>query len=142
EMLGEKEPNRISELQSLLGSYGYFQRYIMGYAEIVAPLRALLKKGSKFIWGKPQKEAFEKLKQSIQDPCTLAQPLTEAPKTISIVVANNAIIGVCSQEVQGERQILECVSKSLSDTETRYARVEKEILAMVHAINKFAPLLG
>src|SRR5258708_39668742 len=51
-------PINVHTLQSFLGMAIYFSHYIPGYALLGAPLFELLKKKSKWEWGKDQETAF------------------------------------------------------------------------------------
>ena len=42
----------ITQLKSVLGHTGYYKFFIIGYAEIPAPMEKLLKKDAKFQWTK------------------------------------------------------------------------------------------
>src|SRR6266850_1339193 len=61
-------PSNARTLQSFLGMAVYFLHYIPGYASLAAPLFELLKKGSKWAWGKDQETAF----------CSIQRALTSA----------------------------------------------------------------
>ena len=60
-----KEPHNVHELQVFLGMMVYFAAYIPFYAWIVAPLFALLKKGSMWRWTSLEQEAFDLSKEAL-----------------------------------------------------------------------------
>ena len=59
------EPKNVYELQTFLGMMVYFSAYISFYAWLVAPLFALLKKGTTWTWGSSQQEAFNLVKTAL-----------------------------------------------------------------------------
>ncbi|GFU30311.1 hypothetical protein TNCV_2865111 [Trichonephila clavipes] len=61
------EPTTIKQVQRFLGLTGYFRKYIKDYSKIAKPLSDLIRKENLFVFGTPQKEAFEKLKKIMSD---------------------------------------------------------------------------
>ena len=66
-------PRNVADIRSFLGATGYFHDHIRGYAEISAPLRALLKKGVAFTWTAECQHAFEQLKAALVSPVCACQ---------------------------------------------------------------------
>ena len=52
----------VTQLRSTLGHTGYYQKFIRGYAEIIAPMEKLLRKDAKFEWNENCQESLDKLK--------------------------------------------------------------------------------
>ena len=63
----------VKQLRGFLGLIGYYRRFIVGYATIVAPLTDLLRKDS-FKWTSTANSAFETLKQAM-----VATPVMHLP---------------------------------------------------------------
>ena len=55
-------PKNIIELQSFLGLGNYYRKFIKNFAEIIEPLRKLLKKNADYLWNEEANNAFNKLK--------------------------------------------------------------------------------
>ena len=49
------------ELKSFLGRVFYIRRFVPGLASVTSGLSKLLKKGTEFIWGTEQQEAFQRI---------------------------------------------------------------------------------
>ena len=65
-------PSNVNELQSFLGSANFLRKFVPKFAEIVAPLYDLLKKGNQWKWGPAENEAFVRLKNNICEESMLA----------------------------------------------------------------------
>jgi hypothetical protein len=63
EVLDRKPPTSVSEVQSFLGSAGYYRRFIPNFSKIAKPITEHLKKGNKYIWSDACDEAFKFLKK-------------------------------------------------------------------------------
>ena len=58
-----EEPNNVSKLRSFLGFSNFYQEFIPRFSSVCEPLNNLTKRGVLWQWGKPEKNAFERLKQ-------------------------------------------------------------------------------
>ena len=58
-------PTSVTQLISTLGHTGYYQKFIRGYAEIIAPMEKLLKRDAKFVWNLDCKGILDKLKHKM-----------------------------------------------------------------------------
>lgn len=59
------EPKTTKQVQSFLGLTGYYRKFIESYAVIARPLSYLLRNNVGFKFGPLEKEAFERLKKSL-----------------------------------------------------------------------------
>ena len=66
-----KRPTTIRELKSFLGMVSYIRRFVSGLASVTCGLSKLLKKGTEFIWGTKQQEAFQRIQQIMNHLPTL-----------------------------------------------------------------------
>lgn len=136
-IMNAKPPDNPAELQSFLGLTNFVSSHIADYGNLKAPLYNLLKKETKFEWGKLQQHSFESLKEQLSTQATAYYDQTW--KTTVICDASGVGIGaVLVQEcpVTGKRVIVETVSRVLSEIEQRYSTIEKESLAIVWACEK------
>lgn len=58
-------PTSVTELRAFLGMLNYYAKFLPNLSTHLSPLHALLYKGSKWEWGKPQQEAFSKAKEML-----------------------------------------------------------------------------
>ena len=65
-----KEPGRIKDVRSLMGSINQFNKFIPKLASLSAPFRELMQKNKLFNWSAVHAEAFEKIKKEICNTVT------------------------------------------------------------------------
>jgi hypothetical protein len=59
EVLDRKPPTSVSEVQSFLGSAGYYRRFVPNFSKIAKPITELSKKGNKYIWSDACDESIQ-----------------------------------------------------------------------------------
>ena len=126
-------PSSKKELQSFLGMVTYLSPYIPKLSELTAPLRNLLPKEADFQWNHEQQKAFQQLKDHICRAGTLAYFDPAKPAVVQADASQNAIGVALTQEGKP----IAYASKSLTDTERRYANIERELLACVFGAERF-----
>ena len=67
-------PANVRDLQSFLGTVGWYRRFIKNFSDIFFPLYQMLQKGAKFIWSDDAQKAFEDLKQKLTEAPVLIHP--------------------------------------------------------------------
>lgn len=130
-------PKSASELSSFLGLISYVGKYIPHLATISAPLNELTRKGESFEWTSVHHSAFEKIKEIIvqRESLSLFNP---ADETFLFTDASPVGLGaVLVQRNHHAHKICAYASKTLSDTEKRYAQTEKEALGIVWGVERF-----
>ena len=109
-------------------------KFIPGLAEINLPLPQLLRKNQSWLWGPAQEEAFQRIKDALLEPHTLAHYNTSKP---TVIAADACISGIGAVMLQvqedGNRRPVCFASRSLTNTELEYAVTEKEALAATWA---------
>ena len=111
---------------------GNFMPHLLYHTE---HLQVMLKQDSVFHWDQMANSSFQKIKDLIAK--TVAQLLRYYDRTKPVVVQADASqrgLGACLLQ---EGQPIAFDSKSLTDTETRYANIERELLAIVFACQQF-----
>jgi ribonuclease HI len=137
-ILSYPPPRNQKQLRRYLGVCNFHQQFIPNYAQFVAPLLILLKKGQKWKWNSDLQEAFETLRDRFAHSIKLVHPDSEADYIINTDASARAIGGVLMQEDRaGKLRIISTTSRVLSPTEQQYTTCEQELLAIVHALQRF-----
>jgi hypothetical protein len=131
-------PRNAKQLRQLLGTCNFHSRFIVGYANYIAPLLPMLKQGTKWKWTTELQAAFERLRASFASSIHLIHPHDELPYEIYTDASQLGISAVLMQKGEaGEKLIVSTASRVLNPTEQRYSTCEQELLAVVYALQKF-----
>ena len=138
-------PKNVDELKTALGMLSYYRKYIRGYAEIAHPLTKLMKKDVAYEWTSDQENAFQLLKAKLVEPPILGYPCFTLPFIVYTDASSWGAGAVLSQKQDPDHPEREVViayaSKHLTEREAKWSTVEKEALAIVHAVTVFYPYL-
>ena len=126
-------PTSKQQLQSFLGLATYMGPFISSLSTLTAPLRELVKDGSPFNWNPTHQQAFEAIKSAISAETTLAY--YDPAKEVTLQV-DASMAGLRATLLQDKKPIA-FASKALTDTESRYANIERELLAVVYGCERF-----
>lgn len=132
-----RAPTSCEEVRSFLGLVNYVGVFIPNLATVSFPLRELTKNKAVFQWNLEEQEAFDELLKAISHVDRLSH---FDPKLKTRVVADASPVGlgaVLLQFFEGSPRVVSYASKSLTETERRYAQTEKEALALVWAVERF-----
>ena len=129
-------PATRTDLRSFFGLVNQLSASTDAIASLLAPLRSLLSIKNDFMWEANHDVAFSKVKESL----TLSPILSffDINKPTRLCVdASRLGLGFILQQKQGESwSLVQAGSRFLSDTESRYAVIELEMLAVAWAISK------
>lgn len=123
-------PTNVSSLRSFLGLVNFLSKFIPNAADVLHPLNNLLRKDVTWTWTEDQEQAFNKIKTLICKASTLSYYDPKKDLTLENDASEYGLGSVLSQEGRP----LAFASRSLSDTEKRYAQIEKEMLAIVYGL--------
>ena len=126
-------PDNVAAVRRFLGVINYMARFIPNFSEISAPLHQLTHKDSEWCWYEQHQAAFDKLKKALISPPTLKYYDVHKPVTITCDASQHGLGAACLQDGAP----IAYASRTLTPTETRYAQIEKELLAVVFACSKF-----
>ena len=130
-------PTNITELRSFMGLANQLGGFSSQLSKAAEPLRDLTKPKNAFLWTPAPNAAFEETKQVLCSPPVLAIFDPRLPTTLQTDASRLKGLGFALLQNHGDRwKITQAGSRFTTDTESRYAMVELELLAVVWAIRK------
>ena len=120
-------------VRRLLGMATYLSMYCAKFSEVTAPLRELLREDNAFLWTDRHDEAFSRLCSMLSAPPVLQFYDVTKPVTVQTDCSQRGIGSVVLQEGKP----VEYGSRSLTECEQNYAQIERELLAILFALEKF-----
>ena len=135
-------PKTVKSLQQFAGMVNYYHRFIPHLADIMAPLYDALKgKPKKISWSPILQAAFERTKIALANATLLAYPVQGRELILTTDASDTAIGGVLEQSSPNGRIPIGFFSRKLSNAESKYHTLDKELLALHRSIRHFHHLL-
>ena len=131
----------VETVRKFLGHAGFYRRFIRDFSKIAKPLYKLLEKDEKFEWDAECQEKFEELKAYLTTTPIVRAPDWHLPFEVMCNVSDLAVGAVLGQRVEGKPYVVYYASKTLNEAQRNYTTSEKELLAVVYALDKFRSYL-
>ena len=128
-----KPAENATEARRFCGMVNYLAKFMPQLTKIIEPIRKLTPKKNEWTWGKQQEMSFENIKTMI----TRAPLLSYYDQNKTLAIQCDASKTGCGAVLLQDDKPLWYASKTFTDTETRYAVIEKEMLAVTFALKKF-----
>ena len=126
-------PHDKDSIDRLRGTINYLSRFIPRLSDVFRPIAQLSERNVEWNWGDKQESAFTQLKDLITTAPTLSY---FDPKEQLVIQCDASNSGLGAALLQAGKP-LAYASRTLTDPETRYAIIEKEMLAIVFALEKW-----
>lgn len=126
----------VKGVRGFLGLTGYYRKFVKDYGKFAKPLTELTKKNN-FCWTKEAASAFEMLKDKLSSTSLLALPDFTRDFCIE---CDTSGVGLGAVLMQGGRPVA-YFSKALSANNLAKSAYEKELMALVLAIQHWRPYL-
>ena len=116
---------------------GFYRRFCPNFAEVAAPLTNLTSGKAKYLWDPACQEAFNQLKNLLARGPVLQAPDFNKPFALQSDASHIASGAVLLQEKDGILHPVAYHSAKFSCHQLNYSTIEKELLAIIQAIQKF-----
>ncbi|PNX92266.1 retrotransposon-related protein [Trifolium pratense] len=130
-------PKNPKQLRGFLGLAGYYRRFVKDFGKIAKPLTDMLKRDS-FLWSSESTAAFTELKQAL-----ISAPLMRLPDfSQKFVVETDASGKGIGAVLMQQHHPIAYISKSLGPKQQAMSVYERELLAIVYAVQKWGAYLS
>ena len=131
-------PQTKRDVKSFLGMTGYYRKFIQSYSRVAVPLTDLTADDAKWAWGDEHERAFRLLKHALCKAPVLAHADATQPYVIQTDASAFAIGGFLAQHQPDDSlRPIAYWSRKLNGAETRYSATERELLALVEAVDEW-----
>ena len=113
----------------------------MDFSKITKPLYKLLEKDAKFNWDAGCQKSFEEIKAYLTTAPIVRAPNWKLPFEVMCDASDMAIGAVLGQREGRKPYVVYYVRKTLNEAQRNYTTTEKELLAIVYALDKFRAYL-
>ncbi|QRW25577.1 Retrotransposable element Tf2 protein [Rhizoctonia solani] len=132
------QPKTVKQVQAFLGFVNYLRRFIPNFGTVARPLHNLTKKETPWSWGKTEEDTFQELKALVTKSLVLIHSNPELPYYLETDASGVAMGAILSQRGEDNRlHLIAYMSKSFSGAEANYDTHNKELLAIIKALEEW-----
>src|SRR6266536_5752604 len=131
-------PTDVTGVRKFMGLCNYYRKFIKDLSKLSKPLRRLLKKDVKFLWGSKEQEIFEELKKTLTEAPILLFPNFDKPFVLCTDASLKGLGAVLEQEDENKNlRSVAYASRSLTPAEKNYHTTDLECLAIIWSVRHF-----
>ena len=134
-------PTIVKGIRSFLGHAGFYRRFIIDFSKFARPLCKLLEKDTKFKFDESFQNSFEEIKSRLVEAPIMAKPDWNREFEIMCDASDFAMGAVLGQKAEKVFKDIYYASKTFNEAQENYSTIEKEMLAIVFACEKFRPYI-
>ena len=135
-------PKTVKAVRLFLGFCNFYHKFIPSFSTVVAPLTALTRKTQPWTWGPNQQAAFTTLLTHFQNAPVLHLPDVCRPFIVMTDVSLLASGGLLMQwDDNGDLHPCAYLSQTFSPAERNYDIYDRELLAVIHALDHWCHYL-
>ncbi|CAN6583777.1 unnamed protein product [Malus baccata var. baccata] len=120
---------------------GFYRRFIKDFSKVAQPLCRLLQKDVAFEFTKECTTSFNQLKELLTTTPIIVPPEWSLPFELMCDASDYALGAVLGQRKDKRPHVIYYASRTLNDAQLNYSTTEKELLAVVFALDKFRSYL-
>ncbi|CAN6691832.1 unnamed protein product [Malus baccata var. baccata] len=121
--------------------FGFYRQFIKDFSKIAQPLCRLLQKDVSFEFNEACEKAFKHLKDLLTTAPIITPPDWSIPFELMCDASDYALGAVLGQRKNKQPHVIYYASRTLNDAQLNYSTTEKELLAVVFALDKFRSYL-
>jgi len=130
-------PQNLTDLRSFMGLVNQLASFSPDTASAASPLRDLLRPRNHWCWTSVHQAAFEAVKAALVSPPVLAFFKPGLPTALHTDATRLHGLSYALLQLQdGNWRLIQCGSRFVSETESRYAVIELEMTAICWAVRK------
>nr|GEX95430.1 reverse transcriptase domain-containing protein [Tanacetum cinerariifolium] len=130
-------PTIVKGIRSFLGHADFYRRFIQDFFMIARSMTRLLEKDTPFFFSRECVKAFQTLKRKLTEAPILIALNWDLPFELLYDASDFAIGAVMGQRQEKDFRPIQYASKTMTEAESNYTTIEKEMLAVVYAFEKF-----
>ncbi|KAF8755227.1 hypothetical protein RHS01_05546 [Rhizoctonia solani] len=131
-------PKTVKQVQAFLGFVNYLRRFIPNFSSVACPLHNLTRKETPWSWGDLEEAAFQELKVLVTKLPVLIHSNPKLPYYLETDASGVAMGAILSQQGSDNRlHPIAYMSKSFSGAEANYDTHDKELLAIIKALEEW-----
>ena len=134
-------PTTVKGIRSFLGHAGFYKSFIKDFSKIARPLCRLLEKDTKFNFDESRHNYFEEIKSRLVEAPIIAKPDWNREFEIMCDASDFAMGAVLGHKAEKVFKAIYYASKTFNEAQENYSTIEKEMLAIVFACEKFRPYI-
>ena len=127
------KPENVTGVRRIIGFVNYLARFLPRLSDLCEPLRKLILKETAWHWTEEHDQAMDAIKKAVTEHPILSYYKPDEELTLQTDASETGL--GCALIQHG--QPIAYASRALLDTETRYAQIEKELLAVVWGLERF-----
>ena len=126
-------PSDVAGMQRFLGMVQYLSKFVPHLSDLTQPLRQLTQKSTTWNWTEDAQHAFNRIKAELSAAPVLQYYSLEKEVSLQCDASQSGLGAALLQNGQP----VAYASRALTPTECRYAQIEKELLSIVFACERF-----
>ncbi|QRW23230.1 Retrotransposable element Tf2 protein [Rhizoctonia solani] len=131
-------PKTVKQVQAFLGFVNYLRQFIPNFSSVACPLHNLTRKETPWSWGNLEEAAFQELKILVTKLPVLIHSNPGLPYYLETDASGVAMGAILSQQgPDNQLHPIAYMSKSFSGAEGNYNTHDKELLAIIKALEEW-----